>query len=81
MTTTPLLSGTFFNGTVARVRADHATIRECLRRMTCDPEPAPQTRLALINKMAMALLDCEAATNDLERIGREAKTLRKETQA
>jgi hypothetical protein len=70
----PQIGRNVYNAELARIKLANATFHRCLTQLLEDP--GPQTRQVLVTKMALALVDSEKATTELESIGRQAKTER-----
>lgn len=76
MTTKPQIGRNLYNDAIQRVKAGTQVSRECLRRIL-NESPGPQTLAMLVAKIAVEIGHIEAAVNDLDEIGRNAKTLKK----
>ena len=74
MTTSPQLGRNNYRAQLARIRLANIELQRCLTKMVEDP--GPQTRNVLVSRMALALTDSVDAANELENIGRQARSER-----
>lgn len=72
MSSAPQIGRNVYNSELARIRMSNAVFHRSLAQLAEDP--GPQTRQVLVTKMALALIDSEAAVGELEHIGRQAKS-------
>lgn len=75
MGTAPLIGRNIYRAEIGNVRTSFLVCNSCLRELIEDP--SPQRRHQLIAKMALAIVEGEQATTELERIGQQAREARK----
>ncbi len=75
MTDKPDVGRNIYNEVLQRARQKTKNARDALRRIVEDI-PGPQTQALLLTKAALSLGDIEAALNELDEIGRHAKSLK-----
>ena len=72
MTTTPQIGRNIWNQEIVRGKHSIETIRRSLQRMIEDP--GPRETAQLITSAALALTTLQSVINELETIGRNAKS-------
>ena len=73
MTSKPEIGKNVYKAVLVSGRNATAAARKALNSLI-DDQPGPQTTALLIAKVGLSLAEIEAVLNELERIGREAKS-------